>query len=311
MNWLQKIFCPNVEQYTKDLAALQAVNVDLNAKITDLKAQIFSKQNELTAVMNEDAAKQASLLKEIEALKAELYKFEKLEELKAVADQVNNNHAKVTVTYTGRTFPNSSKEMDIPLQMFVTAQDPVMKEHIRTNNLFVTDPAKCNDKIYNIYRFTRNNPNNPYRYKSDQIVIGFPEFWMFPFELRYAHQGDCDDWGNELASYLIIAGVPRFRVRCVAGTIRGYQHEGHLTVYVLADDLKTWYHLNSTTPPYQLSQKKLEEFPTSKDQTDLIGIQNIWFSYNDEYAWSDFEGTKTDAANLKKAQINIKNIKFQ
>jgi predicted transglutaminase-like cysteine proteinase len=311
MNWFQKLFCPSAEQYTKELETLKTTNSDLNVKIDDLKAQIIAKQNELTNVMNQDSEKQAELEAQIFELKQQINKFEKLDSLKETAELINSNHAKVTVTYSGRTFPNSSKAMEIPLQLFITAQDPVMKSHIEANKLFVTDPSACNETIYKIYQYTRNNPNNPYRYKSDQIVVGFPEFWMFPFELRYAHQGDCDDWGNELASYLLIAGVPRFRVRCVAGTVRGYNKEGHLTVYVLGDDLKTWYHLNSTTPPYQVTQKKLEEFPTTKDQTDLIGIGSTWFSYNDEYAWSDFEGTKTDASNLKKAKIVIKNIKIR
>jgi hypothetical protein len=140
-----------------------------------------------------------------------------------------------------------------------------------------------------IYRFTRES----FRYESDETIAGKPEFWLFPFELRHTQRGDCDDWANHLASYLIGAGVPEFRVRVVCGKINGIDGEdaGHSTVYVLSDNLMTWYHLNSTTPMRDIPAVDLVSMPTSKDRSDFMGIGEVWFSYNNRYAWHAFEGT--------------------
>jgi len=103
----------------------------------------------------------------------------------------------------------------------------------------------------------------------------------------------CDDWGNELASYYIAAGVPNWRIRCVIGNC--WAGGGHHTVYVLADDFKTWHHTNSTTPITMLvNVTKLESLPTSNQPNDGIGIKEVWFSYNDQFAWHKFETEITD-----------------
>ena len=58
-----------------------------------------------------------------------------------------------------------------------------------------------------------------------------------------------------------------------------------------------------------ISEKKLEDFPTSGDQSDLIGIEKVWFSYNDELSWSDFEGKRADRQMLKEAGVEIKKMR--
>ena len=269
-------------------------------EINSLKDSIIINKKELDKAnlrYSEEVDKVMVLEDELKELKENIFKFEKLEEY---ADIWNDKHSQVTINYKGRTFPGTTKAMNVPLQLFITPHDPYIISDVDKYNLAVTDPTKCDDAIFNIYKFTRNNPRNPYRYAYDSASVGIAEFWMFPFELRYAGKGDCDDWGNELASYLIAAGVPNFRVRCAAGNCRGYNGGGHLTTYVLADDMKTWYHINSTTPPKMLKANKLSELPTSNDENDLIGLKTYWFSYNDQYAWSDFEGSKSDSDKLKK-----------
>lgn len=204
-----------------------------------------------------------------------------------------NRHPKADIVYKGRPLPFQKTNIEIPVQLFVQASDFVIKNDIIKNDLMVKDSYNCNDTILKIYKYTRTKPLNPYRYDYDDVQFGIPELWLFPFELRNAKKGDCDDWGNELASYYIAAGVPSWRVRCVAGTTwDGY---GHLTVYVLADDFKTWIHTNSTTPIALINYiKDLIELPTSNDSKDRIGIEKVWFSYNNESAWHEFEGSKTE-----------------
>lgn len=315
LDFLKRIFCKELYGQLLD-SQLECIRKgqDINA----LKETIHQKELEYAKLMEQkegDNSLVQELNDQISELKTELALLEaandqaiKLAEFEKIWD---SNHTKSLITYQGRTFPNSKNYISVPLQVFVTPGDPVIMKDIIKYNLKIIDPVNCNDQILNIYKFTRTNPSNPYRYKYDEATIGFPEFWMFPFELRNAGAGDCDDWGIELASYLIAAGLPSFRVRCVAGNCRGYDGAGHLTVYVLADDMKTWYHLNSTTPISMITAKKLTELPDAKDKNDLIGIASVWFSFNDKNAWSDFEGSKTDAAKLVTAGIIIEGFKFE
>jgi hypothetical protein len=215
----------------------------------------------------------------------------------------NEKRPYADIKYTGRYLPMSRTiKISIPVQLYVTPKDTDIINDIKAHNLVVKNQNSCNDDIVNIYRHTRTKLINPYKYEYDKKLLDVPEFWFFPFELRKVKKGDCDDWGNELASYLIAAGVPRFRVRCACGDT--WSGGGHHTVYVLADDFKTWYHLNSTTGIKQINQKKLEEFPKANDSNDLIGIKNVWFSFNDKYAWSEFE-TKTTKEEFEKYEKDV------
>lgn len=613
IEYIRDLLCGKKDELELRIEQQKKVLRDRLNEINSLKDSIIAKDNaieDVNKLYNMTIDKRMALEVELEQLKTNIFKFEKLEEY---AEIWNSKHSKAILTYKGRLFPNSKKIMNVPLQVFITPHDPVIISDIDKYNLTVTDPVKCDDAIFKIYKFTRNNPRNPYRYAYDSVTVGVPEFWMFPFELRYAGKGDCfpedtllldesgelvfikdisigdkifggsgeivtvknkwdrgekkilhiqlnngdilrlsdkhklivaktkhayrkgefvekkahqlnigdslphpdklnfkktisfeletaklfglyiadgwvrgnrvtiagrdgkkkeqqkiwikeycdkrdidyilheryitiksshlatqikkifgtgssnksiqnlnfdietataildgwkadatervneltystinpgltialrilwricgyqvaikkidkhggfgvnpiyritvhrkktkrvviksitesepeycydisttdglvylpqydiitrqcDDFGNELASYLIAAGVPGFRVRCAAGNCRGYNGCGHLTTYVLADDMKTWIHCNSTMPPKMLKARKLSDLPTSKDEKDLIGLKKVWFSYNDQHAWSSFEGTKQDLERLKKI-MNIKERK--
>lgn len=227
-----------------------------------------------------------AVLKENQRLKRKFINL-KNKELPKEAIYWNDRHPKRLIAYKGRIAPGSSKIIEVPVQLFIQPNDPYIIEDIEKNDLYAVND-RCNDQILKIYKHTRIKPSNPYRYKYDEVNTGYPEYWMFPFELRNAKAGDCDDWGNELASYLIAAGVPNWRVRCVVGNT--WIGGGHLTVYVLADNLVTWTHLNSTTPYSRIKGiRNLNDLPTTNDPTDKIGIEKVWFSYNNQYAWHKFE----------------------
>ena len=103
---------------------------------------------------------------------------------------------------------------------------------------------------------------------------------------------NCDDWSHELVSYLIAAGVPEWRVRVVCGmTYGGF---GHSTVYVLADNMETWIHCNSTTPIHMIKATKLMDLPHTNDLNDRMGIKNVWFSFNTKFAWHSFETSASE-----------------
>ena len=209
--------------------------------------------------------------------------------LEKVKDYWNNRVPKADIRWTARKLPGYTIQFEVDVRQMITINDSYISKDLKSNGLMVNDPSNCNDDIYRIYRYTRIKESNPYIYEYDNETFGC-EFFMYPYELRVLKIGDCDDWGIELASYLISAGVPEWRVRCVVGLT--YSGGGHLTVYVLSDDLTTWYHINSTTSwMYVENQKwaKLSDFPKANDPNDDIGIKDVWFSFNNKYAWHAFE----------------------
>ena len=211
----------------------------------------------------------------------------------------NNRIPKANVLFRARKLPGYQSQFSVDVRQMITINDSVIHKDLSDHSLLVSDLDKCNDDIYRIYRHSRVKEINPYYYEYDEKGFGC-EFFMYPYELRQLQQGDCDDWGIELASYLISAGVPEWRVRCVVGLT--YSGGGHLTVYVLADDLATWFHLNSTTPWSMVEEKKylkLTDFPKAEDPDDTIGIEDVWFSFNNKYAWHAFE-THASEGNFQK-----------
>jgi intein/homing endonuclease len=101
--------------------------------------------------------------------------------------------------------------------------------------------------------------------------------------------GNCDSWAIFQASYYIAAGVPRWMVRVVAGNC---EYGGHATVYVYSKVDNKWHHLNSTYGR-NMNKHLIKNFPTHKDAeqgNDKIGISEVWFSFNDKFAWSKFGG---------------------
>ena len=142
-------------------------------------------------------------------------------------------------------------------------------------------------------------------YKTDNIQFGVSEMWLYPVEIRKLGWDDCDGWAKVLMAYYTIAGVPQFRLRDTCGLT--WDNFGHDTVHVLADDLRTWIHTNSTTPYSMINTGVLEGLPKTNDPSDRIGLKEIWFSNNREFSWHTFETSSAeDSYKEYKAMKNIK-----
>ena len=239
--------------------------------------------------------KEVEVIKEIKIPKPIDPKIEKYKEY------WNNKHPHKILYYKGRGYlqgyepDNELNNIVIPartpLQMFCQPNDPKTIQILKDNNLLCKDPLKCDNLIFEIYKFTRKD----FVYNSDQNTVGLNEYWLYPWEMRQypIDRGhDCDDYANQLASYLIASGIPNWRVRIVCGfTYSGY---GHSTVYVLLDDMKTWIHTNSTSMiPANVNSIYNEWFTQWNDENpnDIdIDPNNVWFSFNNEFAWETFDG---------------------
>ena len=125
----------------------------------------------------------------------------------------NNRVPKADILFTARKLPGYAMMFPVDVCQMITINDSVIRKELEEHELIIKDTEKCNEDIYRIYRHSRVKESNPYFYEYDNYIFGC-EFFMYPYELRVLKMGDCDDWGIELASYLISAGVPlRVRIR--------------------------------------------------------------------------------------------------
>ena len=245
--------------------------VSLHSEIINLKEQVRAEQAHTKTLLNTIVT-----LKKKANEKKEDFDLEKY---------WNEKYPRASITYRGRSLPFSNTEIKTPVNVLITPTDPEIRRDLISWGLYKSGEShetlipKIYAKIYEKY----------YKYEFDRPVWGRDEVWEMPFEMRakgFSQGFDCDSWGIFQCSYYLCAGVPDWKVRCVAGdTSMG----GHLTVYVFSLTSKSWHHLNST---YGLSFQRVFDFPTHADAReglDLIGISKVWFSFTRESAFTSFE----------------------
>lgn len=201
----------------------------------------------------------------------------------------DKKHEEKIINYNARNLPYTSERIKIDVRTFITPEDITVRRWVKKHeNLLCDNPLVYDDKIRAF--FIADREDFKYSYDSETTNNKSDEVWLFPFELDEAERGDCEDHAHRMKSRLNALGLPDWRSRIVCGMTRGGY--GHSTVYYLADDLKTWVHLNSTIPATQISNT----LPTINDENDLEGISDVWFSFNKEKSWANFEipseGTK-------------------
>ena len=216
-------------------------------------------------------------------------------------NQWNDRHPKVDIQHTQRTVKrkNGTVSVGVDLKLFVEPRDYHVQKWCDDLRLKPSHFDSIGALALALYKLDRVD----FSYVYDSVQHGINEMWLFPYELEALKKGDCEDYAHRLASRLIAAGVPRFRVRVVCG--HTWTGIGHSTVYVLDDDLQTWRHFNSTSPldwfnpafKKKLSKvENLSEMPMSNDPTDVLGlgIKSVWFSFNNQFSWHKFD-SKTSA----------------
>lgn len=195
----------------------------------------------------------------------------------------NNINEKADIKYKRWMFTEKDevKPVDIDVRIFIQQHDARIENRLDEEDLYVDDPMKIDDIVPWIY----GEAQEFYDYKYDSKDLGYSEYWKFPFQTMEQRKGDCEDHACKIISFLRAAGVPAWRVRNVCGITN--TGGGHSTVYVLGDDMETWYHINSTSTTVHDS---LTEYPEWGDENDGIGIDpdKVWFSFNDKHSWKDF-----------------------
>lgn len=168
---------------------------------------------------------------------------------------------------------------NIDVRCFIM-KDFTMFEELKSKDLLYTGKQDLDELMPTIKNLAKKN----YKYANDSDK-GLPEWWFFPFETReFISRGtgvDCDDWSIWIASYFATAMIPTTKWFISAGKTRsGF---GHATFYAKSSK-QEWHHMNSTAPNYKYTD--LNQYPLKDDTTDTIGLDNYWFSFNNQISIS-------------------------
>ena len=223
-----------------------------------------------------------SLTKDLEGFKKQNEEFiKKIEELTHSSPEEyywNNRFIKKPVIYIAQ----DGVKRDV--RTLLCDKSDILQQIIRKNNL------KTNyypSTVYKIEQWVRKN----IKYTSDA-----GEFWKHPENTVFDFKGDCEDGMLVIKSLALIAGVPDYMLKCVAGYVSNNEkQEGHAyCIFLFEGNWKTidWCYW----PTSQQIEKRINHKLDSK-------YLNIWFTFTKEYGFSDTEievegRVKTEVENM-------------
>jgi len=207
-------------------------------------------------------------------------------------DYWNDKYPKAPIIYTGRALRGKDyyKQIDADVKSFIKNNDAILYH--------VIDQAELKKETFNETALTvQDFVNGFFKYKFDEETSDCPEFWQFPFESIQSGIGDCEDGAILIASLLINAGIPSWRVKVAGGGVlpdpvfapSDTELGGHAWCIYLADrpDSKRgleWVILDWCYAPDP--DLPIEEKPLAKKGGQQGGYKETWFTFNDEYSWA-------------------------
>jgi len=196
------------------------------------------------------------------------------------------------IIYTGRALRAESykKQIDVDVKAFIKKDDAILWHVITQVGLRKETP---NETALAIQSFVCNF----LKYKYDDLTAEVPEFWLFPFESIQAEIGDCEDGAILIASLLINAGIPSWRVKVCAGEVIAdpifapseSEVGGHAYCIYLADRTDSnrklewvildWCYLQDPEVP-------VEKKPLAGEGGQEGAYKDVLFTFNDEFSWA-------------------------
>lgn len=198
----------------------------------------------------------------------------------------NNRWVKQPIIYSGRALRNSNGRINTDVRNFIIAEDYILKDIVERYNL---KKETYNETAHACQKFVVEN----LKYKDDLETNGCEEFWQFPFETLVSTYADCEDGAILMASLMINAGIPNWRVKVVGGTVKPQPTAplgGHAYCIFLADrksgelawEIHDWCY-------YEDSEIPTGEKPLAKDGGYNNTYIDVWFTFNNEFTWSNEE----------------------
>ncbi|MHA1671189.1 MAG: DUF4332 domain-containing protein [Promethearchaeota archaeon] len=206
----------------------------------------------------------------------------------------NTRWAEAPIIYTGRALRGKSydKQIDADVKVFIKKNDAILHHIISQLGLY---KKTANETAWTIQKFVCNY----LKYTDDDVTVDCPEYWLFPFESIQSEIGDCEDGAILIASLLINAGIPAWRVKVCAAQVmadpifapadEGGELGGHAYCIYLADRSESdrklewvildWCYLQDPDIP-------IEKKPLAKDGGTEGAYRNVWFTFNNEKSWA-------------------------
>ena len=225
-------------------------------------------------------------------------------------DYWNSKWVTAPIIYTGRALRGESynKQIDVDVKAFIKKNDAILWHVLTQLNLRKDTP---NDTALGIQNFVCNFLT----YKYDDIASECPEFWLFPFEAVQSEIGDCEDGAILIASLLINAGIPSWRVKVCAAQVMAdpifapsdTELGGHAYCIYLADRPESerklewvildWCYLQDPEIP-------IKEKPLARNGGTEGAYREVWFTFNDLNSWaqSSFEVKEGRISNNRTTQ---------
>ena len=212
-------------------------------------------------------------------------------------DYWNSKWATAPIIYTGRALRGESykKQIDVDVKTFIKKNDAILWHVLTQLELRKDTPNKTALAVQNFVC-------NFLKYKYDDIASECPEFWLFPFESIQSEIGDCEDGAILIASLLINAGVPSWRVKVCAAQVMtdpvfapsDTELGGHAYCIYLADRPESERKLEWVILDWcylQDPEVSIENKPLARDGGTEGAYREIWFTFNDFNSWaqSSFE----------------------
>lgn len=203
----------------------------------------------------------------------------------------NNKWRKKSVIYSGRALRHTSQTINVDVRNFIIENDDLLQEIVKNKNLkkktFNETAHACQKFVVEFLRYAYDSQNNYCE-----------EFWQFPFETIASRFGDCEDGAILMASLMINAGIPNWRVKVAAGTVKPQPTAplgGHAYCIFLADredgtmewEIHDWCY-------YEDSKIPTGSKPLAKDGGYKNTYIDVWFTFNNQYAWSNEEVNISD-----------------
>ena len=221
----------------------------------------------------------------------------------------NNKWEQAPIIYTGRALRGASyqKQIDADVKTFIKDNDAILWHVITQLELRKESP---NDTALAVQNFVCKF----LKYTGDEEAEECVEFWQFPFEAIQSEIGDCEDGAILIASLLINAGIPSWRVKvCAAQVIADpivapseSELGGHAYCIYLADRndserklewvILDWCYLQDPEVP-------IEQKPLAGDGGQEGAYKDIWFTFNDQYSWAQ------NAFEVKEGRISVNRTK--
>jgi predicted transglutaminase-like cysteine proteinase len=226
----------------------------------------------------------------------------------------NNKWEEAPIIYTGRALRGKfyDKQIDADVKVFIKKNDAILHHVISQLNLY---KGTANETAWMIQRFVCDF----LKYTDDDVTVDCPEYWMFPFETIQSEVGDCEDGAILIASLLVNAGIPAWRVKVCAAQVMADpivapaddegELGGHAYCIYLADRPESERKLEWVILDWcylQDPEIAVEEKPLARDGGQEGAYRNIWFSFNNEKSWAQtaFEVTSPRISNHQTSKMD-------